>query len=279
MLAATWFTGAGTLLVAVAAVWVALWSDARASRRVADERANSAADLAAEQAHSAEMLAREQEFSRGQLVEERQLALDREQFAEACQVQVVQAEAWTKHGPEPYNEPDPSVRALVAIVVNHGAYVITRVEAQFHLHSNSGGSFVGRDRTEWLSGFADLPEGLQRGLAGAPEYSASLDRLAPWDVGIRFQTDSIATKFTLGWYPVVRWTDRWATGGSTPAGKFTGSTRTRPGLRDIGRAPSVPLGTGRVFRESGRACPARGHAASVESRRSRYSYRVPSAPL
>jgi hypothetical protein len=26
---------------------------------------------------------------------------------------------------------------------------------------------------------------------------------------MRFRTDSMATKFTLGWHPVVRWTDRW----------------------------------------------------------------------
>lgn len=206
----TWLTAVGTILVAVVAIWIAFWTDKQAAARIAEERARGDAQLAAERTHSAELLATEQEFSRAQIAEERRLALEREQLAEARAVQVVHAEKLTSSDREPYNEPDEDIRALVAIVVNHGSAVITRVEAQFHLHSNSGGgSFVGTNRTEWLSGYGELHESLRAGLAGPPGFNLSFDRLAPWDRGIRFSTDPMATKFTRGWYPVVRWTDRW----------------------------------------------------------------------
>jgi hypothetical protein len=220
MLAAMWLTAIGTLAVAIAAVWVALWSERRTDKRVAaereesarqlaGERAHSAEQLAAEHAHAAEMLAQEQAFSRDQLAEERRLALEQEQLAEAYAVQVVGAESLFRSGQEVHSEPEEIIPGLVAIVVNHGTYVITRVEAQFHLPGNGGGSLIPVNLTEWRSGYTDLHEQLRAGLGGPPQRPMSIDRLAPWDRGIRFFTDAIATKFTLGWYPVVRWTDRW----------------------------------------------------------------------
>lgn len=220
---ADWLTAVGTLALAVAAVWVALWSDkrtgvrleaehARSDRQLAGERERHDRELAEERAHSEQQLARQQEFSRAQLEEEQQLAREREQLAEAYAVQVLQAERPTGAPTEDVcGELTADTRALFAIVVNRGAYTLARVEAQFHLSTGGNGSLNTAHQTERVTGYADLDERLRRDLWGPPEYSADIGKLAPWDVGMRFRTDSMATKFTLGWYPVVRWTDRWGT--------------------------------------------------------------------
>jgi hypothetical protein len=112
---------------------------------------------------------------------------------------------------EPVEEHDPPVQSLVAIIVNRGRYTITRVEAQFWLVTGSAGSLVSHRRMELLTGYADLDEKLREDLSGPQEYNIYLDRLAPWDIGIRVVSDPMAVKFTRGSYPVVRWTDRWGT--------------------------------------------------------------------
>ena len=209
---AEWLTGIGTLALAVIAVGVALWTEWRAGKRAAAERLHSDQVLADErQRHDAE-LAAEQLISRAQLAEERGLVQAREQMAEAYAVQVAQGE--TPSGTpadDTYQEPTDEARTLFALIVNRGAYTITRVEAQFRLNSGSNGSLVTVHQTERITGYGDLDERLRRDVSGAPDYNPYVTRLAPWDVGLRFRTDSIATKYTLGWYPVVRWTDRWGT--------------------------------------------------------------------
>jgi hypothetical protein len=210
---ADWVTAGGTLVLGAVAVWVALWSDkrtgdrlatehARSDRQLAEERERHDKELAEERAHSEQQVAREQEFSRAQIEEERRLSREREQLAEAYAVQVSQAE-------QPSGTPE--TRALFTIVVNRGSYTITRIEAQFHLNTDGNGSLTTAHQTERITSYADLDERLRRSLSGPPERDAYTGKLTPWDIGMRFRTDSMATRYTVGWYPVVRWNDRWGT--------------------------------------------------------------------
>lgn len=177
---------AATLIAVVTTIIITAQERKRADERLGEERGHSAT----------------------QLEDERRHAREREQLAEAYKVQVVLGE---KAAGEPtdstYEEPDESVRQLVAIVVNHGAYTITRVEAQF---SYDGNSLNSHRRTEHLSGFQGMAHGLRSGwepTAGSRRGST----LAPWDAGMRFESDRVHEKFLAGPYPVVRWTDRWGT--------------------------------------------------------------------
>jgi hypothetical protein len=235
VIAAVWLTAIGTIAVALVAVGVALWGDRqtakrvqaehdRADRRLADERTRHDHELASERdrrdkeladerAHSARQLEAAQTFSRNQIAEEHRLSQEREQLAYAHAIQVVRAE---HQAPAPARAAAGSsgnmgTRVLTAIVVNHGNYTIVRVECQFHLGASGNVSYVVADKTEWMSGYYQLEERLRAGLDGPPDHNPYMTTLAPWGIGIRFQTDRVAAKFAPGWYPVVRWTDRWGT--------------------------------------------------------------------
>jgi hypothetical protein len=119
---AAWATAAGTFAVAVAAVWVALWTNRRTVRRIREER---------------------------------RVDREREQLAEAYKVQVVQGER--PAGGQ--RDSSPSVVVLVASVCNRGPYTITGVEVQF---SPDGQSLVGPRSSVRVSSFADLPAGLRK---------------------------------------------------------------------------------------------------------------------
>jgi hypothetical protein len=175
---AEWLTAVGTLAVAAAAVWVALWSENRARKRLEDERC---------------------------------VARKREQLAEAYRVQVVLAEKQAAP-PADYAEHarGPSGLSLVAIVVNHGAHTITGVKGEFHLSSGTD-SLIFPAKTEWLSGFADLPNRLRAGVDGPPDFNLSLDRLHPWGAGIRFESDTMNAEQAFGAFPVISWADQWTT--------------------------------------------------------------------
>ncbi len=127
-------TAIGTVLVAIVAVGIALWSEWRTGKRLADERA----------------------FSRAQIEEERRIARNGEQFSEAYAVQVVLGERSTG---EP-GERSASASRLGAIVINHGRYAITGIEAQLRLGSSNPSlvSFTGRER---VPGTKDLDAGLR----------------------------------------------------------------------------------------------------------------------
>jgi hypothetical protein len=120
-------------------------------------------------------------------------ALAAEQLAEAHAVQVV-GDATT-------------------LVVNHGKYTITDVDAWLTLAKGTQ-AFPSRTRVLGLRGLdAELTDGVPAHLDGTTPDAHS-DILAPWDAGLRFVvqvTDiDLATHGTLaGAYPVVRWTDRW----------------------------------------------------------------------
>lgn len=94
----------------------------------------------------------------------------------------------------------------VAIVVNHGRYTITRVEAQICL----SGTLTSYDTTEHFSSYYSLPDPLIRDMVWEAR-DRSLSTLTPADLGLRYTTDVMATKFLVGNYPIVRWTDRWGT--------------------------------------------------------------------
>jgi hypothetical protein len=99
------------------------------------------------------------------------------------------------------------------LVVNHGKYTITDVDAWLTLAKGIR-TFPKRERVLGLRDLdAELTEGVTAQLDGTTPDAHS-DILAPWDAGLRFvvQVTDIdpATHGTLaGAYPVVRWTDRW----------------------------------------------------------------------
>jgi hypothetical protein len=193
---ATWLTAIGTLAVAVAAVWIALWSEQRTDRRVAEERKHGEEQLRAERAHGDERLEKE-----------RQHVQDREQLSEAYAVQVAAARmegepiAHDAHGDVAESEQIP-----VVVVINHGRYTITRTEAQFCLNGN----LATPHRREYLSSVNNLPPmlppGQYRPLQG-PEGGV----LTPADIGLRFVGNVTVPLFMTGAYPLVRWTDQWGT--------------------------------------------------------------------
>lgn len=211
-------TAIGTVLVAVVAVWIALWTDrrtgvriaaeqARHDKEIADERVLADKRLADQLSHSDAQLADERAHSAAQLQEERRLAQDREQLAEAYLVQVTAARqnALPPSPDQPARDPAEPVEHAVAIVVNHGRYTITRVEAQICLSRNS---LTGYGRTERVSSYFNLREELTEGMVWEARAS-NLGTLTPMDLGLRYTTDLMATKFLVGSYPMVRWTDRW----------------------------------------------------------------------
>jgi hypothetical protein len=170
-----WFTAAGTFAAAVAAVGVAVWSD----WRVRQERAS---------------------------------ASEREQFAQALTVEVAQGEQISGARDTVYNEPDGTQRVLVALVVNRSNYTITQVQARFRLSPDGANPSLVESHAERIANYDLVDEKLRHGLSGPPEGPADIAWLAPVDVGMRFESDDIPAGQVLGWYPVVRWTDRWGLG-------------------------------------------------------------------
>ncbi len=166
-------TAVGTVAVAVAAVWVALWTDRRSWRQLRDER---------------------------------RVAVEREQRTEAYSVQVVPAYMSADGPADRSGDPDGPVWRLAVMVVNHGYYTITGVEAQFSLDGR--GSLIQPQRSEYVSGFAELPKALRGDWAGSPAY-AMQDVLTPRGTGIRFESPAVPVSVLANPYPLVRWTDRW----------------------------------------------------------------------
>jgi hypothetical protein len=230
----TWLTAVGTIAVAVAAVWIALWSERRSDKRLAEERENSATLIAEERALADKRLAEQLAHSDAQLAEERaaadtrlaeeiraanerlqqerQVAQDREQWAEAYLVQVTPARAAVAPpAKQPADEPVEPVEPVerpVVIVVNHGRYTITRIQAQL---CTGGNSLTGYGKTEHLSSWFNLPEELRpQGIWDARSVGLG-NTLTPMDLGLRYTSDVMAVKFLVGSYPIVRWTDRWGT--------------------------------------------------------------------
>ena len=91
---------------------------AAADARLKTEQDRADARLKAEQEHSDAQLKSQREHSDAILREERQLTRDRQQLAEAHAIQVI---------------PIPGAFYLGALVINHGKYTITDIDARFNL--------------------------------------------------------------------------------------------------------------------------------------------------
>jgi hypothetical protein len=133
---------------------------------------------------------------------------EREQLAQAYAVQVVLTQRRAE-GAEVNQYGDklpPPVWRLTAIVVNHGSYTISRIEAQFCI----GNSMTSPHRFERMPSFNSLPTELRSGEQPTPEIPLR-GVLTPFDRSIRFETDDIHEKHLVSPYPVVRWVDHWGT--------------------------------------------------------------------
>ena len=193
-------TAIGTVAVAAVAVGVALFAEWRADKRVAGERRHSAAQLQEERKHSA-----------AQLAEERRIAQEREQLTEAYAVQVLMGERDTGEVADRTTGQPVPLRRVAAIIINHGRYTITHVEAQLRLSSGGSPSLVPFDMSERVPQTEDLDDRLRAGMSGLLEAMMHGDRLTPWDLGIRFESDPMSSAQFPGAFPVVRWRDRWGT--------------------------------------------------------------------
>jgi hypothetical protein len=180
-------TAIGTVAVAVAAVWVALWTDRRAARR-----------LKGEHKRSDQLLAEERERSKAEIEEERRIAQEREQLAEAYAVQVALGAVNIAKN----SDPGDVVKRLAVMVVNRGKLTITGIEAQF---SYDGISLVQGHAAGRVSSFESVPEDLLPALAlppmagGFAMYEEAAEPgmsrvLTPWDGGIRFESDDVCCR-------------------------------------------------------------------------------------
>ena len=207
------WTAVGTIflaLVTLAAVVTTIVITGQ-DRRAADsrqeaERALSDQRLREQREHSDKQLADERAFSRAQIEEERRVVRDREQLSEAYSVQVVARRLST----EAVGEEAVPLEIYVAAVINHGHYTITGIEAQILLTSGGSPSLIPFTRREGVSSAEELTPVL--GDRSAPRVRGSFtDRLTPWDLAVRFESDPIAAAKLVGAEPVVRWVDQWGT--------------------------------------------------------------------
>jgi hypothetical protein len=160
----------------VVAVWIALRSERRGKRLVADERCAQ---------HS------------------------REALTEAYRVQVVQAYRTTDGGPvTEYDHSVGSERQLAAMVVNHGYFTITDVQARFVFAERSG--IVNPQRSVYTPGIDGLPSRLTRGWAESEAYVME-GILTPRGTAIRFESPLVPEHALENPYPLVRWRDQWGT--------------------------------------------------------------------
>jgi hypothetical protein len=207
------------LIAAAVAVWVAVWSDKRTGRRLEQQRVAADARLAQELNRADKRLEEERtaadarlreelEHSAAQLREERLAAQRREQLIEAYQVQVtpLRVDAGTE-GKQPDRDADEPVERAAVLVINHGHYTIIRIQAQL---CTGGSSLLGYASTDHRSAFYYLPPEL-RGEEVHEGRPVKLTTLCPMDLGMRYTSDVIASKFLVDSYPIIRWQDRWGT--------------------------------------------------------------------
>ncbi len=172
------------------------------------------------------------------LAAEQHDAQEREQLAEAYLVQVLQGERDTGPPTDPvYEEPSGSVERLGAIVINRGRYTIIGVEARLRFANRNVVPFRGSER---VTSTKDLDKRLSNGMTGLLEALSHSDRLTPWDVGLRFWSDPTSTRFTPGWYPIIRWTDRWGKRWEHQRGEVHQVRDGEPWGAELPEAPDVP---------------------------------------
>lgn len=165
------WTAIGTVGAVIAAVGIALWSDFR---------------------------------TRKQLAEERRRAQEREQIAEAYAVHVLSAERVIIGS----SDAEGAVKPLAVLIENRSSFTITRVEAQFCIGTSL---VTHRKVTRLAGFGAlphGLRAGWR---ASDEDEIVTTDVLTPWNEGVRFESDDIRVQNLRGAYPIVRWTDRWGT--------------------------------------------------------------------
>jgi hypothetical protein len=178
-------TAVGTVGTAIAAVGIAIASSRQTRKQVEKERT----------------------YGQAQLEEERRLEREKQQLAEAYQIQVVLGERAAGQPIEGTDKRDDSVKELAALVVNHGSFTITDVEARF---CYDGQDLASPARSKRLTGFGRVSGRVQGGFSASAEHA--LDRvLTPRDAGVRFESYPVPADRLANPYPVVRWTDRWGT--------------------------------------------------------------------
>jgi hypothetical protein len=145
-------------------------------------------------------------------LQDRRHADKRDQLTEAYSIQVILGERNTGSPVKRHRRAAPaSAKRLSAIVINHGRYTITGIEAQLWLVDNGSYKPVPFAAQERVPGTKDLDAKLRGGMESLLEGMMHADRLTPWDLGLRFESDPISTAQLPGVYPVVRWADRWGT--------------------------------------------------------------------
>lgn len=136
---------------------------------------------------------------------ERARAQEREQLAEANAVRVLMGQRGTGEPGDGAGEP----ARMAAIVINHGRYTITGLEAQLRMLIDSKPSLVPFHIPERVPGEQDLDPALLGGVHMRLEAMLNAKQLTPWDRGVRFESDAMSSTDLPGSFPVVRWTDRW----------------------------------------------------------------------
>lgn len=130
------------------------------------------------------------------------MARDREQLAEAYAVEVRMGDR-SVGAP---GERDEAASRVIAVVINHGRYTITGIDAQLRLSAGGNTSLVPFDKRNLMPALEGESAGLGWRLA-----KMHADRLTPWDLSLQFESDPIAAPHLPGAYPVVRWVDQWGT--------------------------------------------------------------------
>jgi hypothetical protein len=206
---------------AIAAVGIAIWSNWNTSQRVAAEHKFSQGQLAEQLAASREQLAEqlasarqqlaaEQEFSREQLDQEHEAAQELAQLAEAALVEVPLAmHDVPLKTDKTYEEPDgPMQKRLGVMVINHGHYAITRVEAQFSFQGNDLRAAARSSRVYERASPFPQPGGYTWQPVSDQMASTTLQ---PWDRGMLVEAPDTDPSFVTSPHAIVRWTDRWGT--------------------------------------------------------------------
>jgi hypothetical protein len=207
------------LVAAGVAIGVARWSDRQTAIRLEQQRVAADARLAEEQDRADKRLEEERasadarlreelEHSAAQLREERLAVQGREQLVEAYQVQVtpLRLDAGTE-GKQPDRDPGEPVERAGVLVINHGHYTIIGIQAKL---CTGGNGLIGYASVDHRSAFYHLPPEL-RGEGVHEGRPVKLTTLCPMDLGMRYTSDVIASKFLVDSYPIIRWQDRWDT--------------------------------------------------------------------
>jgi len=224
-------TAFGTVGAVVTAVGIALWTEWQSSRRIRAERRHATATLK----------------------EERRLAQEREQFAQAYAIQVVEGHRTDadEKARQTLGLNAPATTRSAVFLVDHGSFTITDIRAWLR---NEDGSLEDSAGAVRRTGFTNLPEEVRRHWSSSLEL-ATPKLLRPWDDGIVFVSKPFATG-PLGpaadWsgflpelrplfpsYWIVQWTDQWGTRWEHQRGLAAAGPRRRTGAALTAGSPAA----------------------------------------